>query len=45
MIMWFFIGLIIGYIGGDIYLKFNDEKVTKWKEKWNSRNSRKNTKN
>lgn len=39
------LGFIIGYIGTDLYLKFNEEKVIKWIKKWNSRNTKKNTKN
>lgn len=43
--IYFFIGLIIGYIGGDIYLKFNEEKVILWIKNWKSKNTKKNTKN
>lgn len=43
--IYFFIGLIIGYIGGDIYLKFNKEKVILWIKNWKSKNTKKNTKN
>jgi hypothetical protein len=44
MIIYFLIGFIIGYVGLDLYCKFNEEKVIKWKEKWSSRNSKKNIK-
>lgn len=42
---YFLIGLIIGYIGGDIYLKFNEEKVMLWVKNWKKKNTKKNTKN
>lgn len=39
------IGFIIGYVVGDIYFKFNEEKVIKWAKKWNGKNTKKNIKN
>lgn len=41
----FFIGIIIGYIAGDICFKFNEEKVIKWIKKWNGKNTKKSMQN